>query len=147
MGVVDVRVCSFARDLTSPRKAKYGGGKSSTSAVLGHSTFTMPRRAPPAAPVSGSMVPSGQIAPRMKLVRRASRDLSADIQARIENTIASIVCRQIRLKHGSKTLLAISRQTYSGNVFGQLCNPRPSSPTHTCTTFVPGTELWKQMEH
>eukprot|EP00903_Cladosiphon_okamuranus_P017642 g16249.t1 len=62
----------------SPRKAKYGGGKTSTSAVLGgHSTFTTPLRAPPAAPVSGSMASSGQIAPRMKLVRRASRDLES----------------------------------------------------------------------
>lgn len=82
MEVMDV-VYMFVRACdASPRKANYSGGKTSTSAVLGHSTFTISRRAPPAAPVSGSMISSGQIAPRMKLVRRASRDLSADVQAR-----------------------------------------------------------------
>lgn len=71
----------------SPRKAHCKRGKTSTSAVLGQSTFTNPRGEPPSAPASGSMMSSGQIAPRMKLVRRASRDLSADVQARAASGI------------------------------------------------------------
>ncbi|CAM9257500.1 unnamed protein product [Scytosiphon promiscuus] len=64
----------------SPRRAYYEGGKVK-SAILGNSTFANPLGEPLPAPLSGSMTSSGTIAPRMKLVRRASRDLSADIQA------------------------------------------------------------------
>ncbi|CAM9285898.1 unnamed protein product [Ectocarpus sp. 6 AP-2014] len=65
-----------------PRKGHFKAGKSSTSAVLGYSAQTRPHEEPSSAPVSGSMMSSGNMAPRMKLVRRASRDLSADVQAR-----------------------------------------------------------------
>lgn len=67
----------------SPRRRYYEGGKTSKSAVLGHSTIPNSRGEPLSAPLSGSMISSGSIAPRMKLVRRASRDLSADVQVRI----------------------------------------------------------------
>ncbi|CAM9656208.1 unnamed protein product [Ascophyllum nodosum] len=52
-----------------------------TAAVLDKTEFTKPHRDHVSAPVSGSIMSSSWMAPRMKLVRRASRDLSVDVQA------------------------------------------------------------------
>lgn len=82
-----VRICLCCH---SPRKGLYGQGdsKTSTTAVLGRLAFATSRQESPTAPVSDSMISSGRIAPRMKLVRRASCDLSADVQASTEGGLA-----------------------------------------------------------
>lgn len=65
----------------SPRKGHYGerSAKTSTATVFGRSGKE-PQSS--CAPASGSTFSSGRMAPRMKLVRKASRDLSADVQVR-----------------------------------------------------------------
>lgn len=65
----------------SPRKGRYGegGAKTSTATVFARSAKE-PQSS--CAPASGSTFSSGRMAPRMKLVRKASRDLSADVQVR-----------------------------------------------------------------
>ena len=67
----------------SPRQGRYGqgGANTKTAAVLDKTEFTKPHRDHVSAPVSGSIMSSSWMAPRMKLVRRASRDLSVDVQA------------------------------------------------------------------
>lgn len=81
-------------------EGRYGdhGAKSSASKLPGRSIkfAELPRDVAPA-PVSGSIVTSGRMAPRMKLARRASRDLSADIQASTGHILLLV---NKRIKHG-----------------------------------------------